>query len=71
MKNKQFWQMPLEEIEKFEESTNSIVLFDNKRGIAFQCTDSNLALIIDGIKQPFVAIEEQIESLKTFINKNF
>jgi hypothetical protein len=64
--------MTPEEIEKFEKDTNSIVVFNNCKGISFQCADSEaLAIIIDGVRRPFVMITPQIERLKAFLNKNF
>jgi hypothetical protein len=72
-KEKLFGDMSMSEIEKWEKETNSIVLLDNERGIAFQkCRgfDLALAIIVDGVK-PFLFVEEQIINIKKFLNKNF
>ncbi|MDR2653265.1 MAG: hypothetical protein LBC68_13335 [Prevotellaceae bacterium] len=77
MKNKQtkFFDMTLHEIEEYEQKTNSIVLIDDYRGVAFQngSDDEGTALfiIVDGIKRPIVLLYEQINTLKDYLNKNF
>ena len=76
-KERKFGDMTFDEIEKWEKETNSIVLFDDEKGIGFQKSkflDSNepiLLFIIDGVQKPFLVLPEQIKNLKQYLNNNF
>jgi hypothetical protein len=74
MKNLLFRGMTLQQIEKWENETNSVVLFDDEIGISFQkCKDEDPALVImiDGRKKPVLLLSDQIKNLKNFLNENF
>jgi hypothetical protein len=75
-KHRAFGDMTLEEIEKFEKETNSIVLFDDERGINFQKSkedgnDKTLFIVIDGMKRPIALLDIQVNELKSYLNSNF
>jgi hypothetical protein len=69
-----FADMTLSEIEAFEIKTNSIVLFDDERGINFQkCKGDGdaLAILVDGLRSPILLLENEIDVLRTYLNSNF
>lgn len=74
VKQKKFACMSYEEIKKFEVSTNSVVLYNRNRMLAFQkCKgdDNSIAVIIDGIKEPILLFDNAINDLKAYLNNNF
>ena len=74
MEERNFGKMPFEEFEKWEKETNSVVLFDNEKGIAFQKAkdnDGNPVLIImvddDSRKNTIVLFDEDLKRLMGFL----
>ncbi|MCL1942065.1 MAG: hypothetical protein FWF54_00710 [Candidatus Azobacteroides sp.] len=70
-----FADMTLSEIEKWEQDTDSVVLFDDETGIAFQkCKGGNppaLVIMIDGREKPVILQYDQVNNLKSYLNDNF
>jgi hypothetical protein len=77
-KSKCFGDMTLEEIERFEADSDSIVLFDandDVTGINFQKRHDKdgayLVIRIDGAKKSHVLYPCQIDNLSSYLNSHF
>ena len=73
-----FGDMTPNEIEQLEKKTNTIVLFDCEKGIAFQFAKSNddvngLAIMADDFELDNVLVIDccEITMLKDILNRNF
>jgi hypothetical protein len=67
-----FDDMTQDEIDMYESKTDSIVMFDDRRGICFQkAKKGGLVIMIDGAQKNIILSDRQFELLRLFFESPF